>query len=30
MIMRIAGMYSFNEGKEIIIKQHRSQLDEVL
>lgn len=28
--MRIAGMYSFNEGKEIIIKQHRSQLDEVL
>lgn len=28
--MRIAGMYSFNGGKEAITQQHRSQLDEVL
>ena len=28
--MRIAGIYSFNQGKEIIAKQYRSQLDEVL
>lgn len=28
--MRIAGIYSFNDGKEVITQQHRSQLDEVL
>ncbi len=28
--MRIAGIYSFNKGKEVIAKQHRSQLEEVL
>lgn len=28
--MRIAGIYSFNKGKEIIAKQHRPQLEEVL
>jgi len=28
--VRIAGIYSFNQGKEIIAKQHRSQLEEVL
>ncbi len=28
--MRIAGIYSFNRGKEVIAKQHRSQLEEVL
>ncbi|HLQ28416.1 MAG TPA: BglII/BstYI family type II restriction endonuclease [Ktedonobacteraceae bacterium] len=28
--MRIAGLYSFNHGKEVITKQHRSELEEVL
>ena len=28
--MRIAGVYSFNNGKEVISKLHRSQLEEVL
>jgi hypothetical protein len=28
--MRIAGVYSFNNGKEVITKQHRQQLEEVL
>src|SRR5205085_10988998 len=28
--MRIAGLYSFNKGKEVITKEHRSQLEEVL
>ena len=28
--MRLAGMYSFNNGKEVITKQHGSQLEEVL
>ncbi|MGB8344797.1 MAG: BglII/BstYI family type II restriction endonuclease [Ktedonobacteraceae bacterium] len=28
--MRIAGIYSFNNGKEVITQQHRPQLDEVL
>jgi hypothetical protein len=28
--MRIAGLYSFNNGKEVITKQHRSELEEVL
>ena len=28
--MRIAGVYSFNKGKEIILQQHRAQLEEVL
>lgn len=28
--MRIAGMYSFNKGKEVITQQHRSELEEVL
>src|SRR5213080_1998427 len=28
--MRIAGMYSFKSGKEVITKQHRLQLEEVL
>src|SRR2546427_9046113 len=28
--MRIAGIYSFNGGKEAIAKLHRSQLEEVL
>ncbi len=28
--MRIAGVYSFNNGKEIITQQHRPELDEVL
>src|SRR5438105_489963 len=28
--MRIAGVYSFNNGKEVIAKQHRSELEEVL
>jgi hypothetical protein len=29
-VVRMAGVYSFNQGKEVIAKQHRSQLDEVL
>ena len=28
--MRIAGVYSFNNGKEIITRQHRAELEEVL
>lgn len=28
--MRIAGVYSFNSGKEAITQQHRAELDEVL
>jgi len=28
--MKIAGMYSFNNGKEAITRQHRQRLDEVL
>ncbi|MHB8600418.1 MAG: hypothetical protein ACYDER_26870 [Ktedonobacteraceae bacterium] len=28
--MRIAGVYSFNSGKEAITGQHRAELDEVL
>ena len=28
--MRIAGMYSFNQGKEAITERHRQQLEEVL
>lgn len=28
--MRIAGIYSFNGGKEAITQQHRAELDEVL
>lgn len=28
--MRIAGIYSFNKGKEIISQQHRAELEEVL
>ncbi len=28
--MLIAGIYSFNDGKEVIGKQHRSELEEVL
>ncbi len=28
--MRIAGVYSFNKGKEVIAKEHRAQLEEVL
>jgi len=28
--MRIAGVYSFNNGKEAITQQHRAELDEVL
>src|SRR5260370_8226079 len=28
--MRIAGIYSFNNGKETITQQHRPELDEVL
>lgn len=28
--MRIAGMYSFNQGKEVITRQHHSELEEVL
>ncbi len=28
--MRIAGIYSFNKGKEAIMQQHRTGLDEVL
>lgn len=28
--MRIAGVYSFNSGKETITQQHRAELDEVL
>ncbi len=28
--MKIAGMYSFNNGKEAITKQHRQRLEEVL
>lgn len=28
--MRIAGVYSFNNGKETITKQHRAELEEVL
>jgi hypothetical protein len=28
--MRIAGIYSFNNGKEAITKQHRAELEEVL
>jgi Restriction endonuclease BglII len=30
VVMRIAGMYPFNSGKETITKHHRSQLEEVL
>jgi hypothetical protein len=29
-VMRIAAMYSFNNGEEFIAQQHRSELDEVL
>jgi len=29
-VMLIAGIYSFNDGKEVIGKQHRSELEEVL
>lgn len=28
--MRVAGIYSFNHGKEAITQNHRQQLDEVL
>src|SRR2546428_9900315 len=28
--MRIAGLYSFNKGKEVITEMHRSQMEEVL
>jgi hypothetical protein len=28
--MRVAGMYSFNDGKEVIMQQHRPQLEEML
>jgi hypothetical protein len=28
--MRIAGLYSFNNGKEVITEMHRSQMEEVL
>src|SRR6266699_6380718 len=30
IVMRIAGVYSFNKGKEVITQHHRSELEEVL